>query len=128
MKYELVYTTDFTRTPLYKTLIVFVGDCNKLIPKMTCQGRTLFAGRIRWELGCMTQLLLHAAAAEREKKRQHFISLAQQHLQVACGLLKGCCDLKFLPAEAYDALNFEIFKPLDSFFRVGGRENRIACH
>jgi hypothetical protein len=47
MKYELVYSTDFTQAPLYKTLVTFVGSCNEVIPKMTCQGRKLFAGRIR---------------------------------------------------------------------------------
>lgn len=108
MNYELVYSTDFTQTPLYKTLVAFVGDCNKLIPKMTCQGRKLFAGRIRWELGCMTQLLLHAAAAERIKKRQHFTSLTQQHFQVVCGLLQCCCDLKFLPAKEYEIIATQI--------------------
>ncbi|MDR3134193.1 MAG: hypothetical protein LBU42_09300 [Prevotellaceae bacterium] len=104
MKYELVYSTDFTQTPLYKTLVTFVGNCNGVIPKMTCQGRKLFAGRIRWELGCITQLLLHAAVTERANKRQHFITLTQQHLQVACGLLQCCCDLKFLPAQAYETV------------------------
>ncbi|MDR2358590.1 MAG: hypothetical protein LBD87_02150 [Prevotellaceae bacterium] len=102
MKYELVYTTDFTQIPLYTTLVTFVGECNALIPKMTCQGKKLFAGRIRWELGCIMQLLLHAAATEREKKRRNFISLTQQHLQVVCGLLKCCCDLKFLPEQVYE--------------------------
>jgi hypothetical protein len=109
MNYELVYSTDFTQTPLYKTLITFVGDCNRLIPKMTCQGRKLFAGRIRWELGCMTQLLLHAAAAERENKRQYFVALTQQHFQVVCGLLQCCCDLKFLPIHNYETLNSKLF-------------------
>jgi hypothetical protein len=102
MNYELIYTTDFMRTPLYATLVAFVGDCNKLIPKMTCQGRKLFAGRIRWELGCITQLLLHAAATERVKKRKQFTSLTQQHFQVVCGLLKCCCDLRFLSLQDYE--------------------------
>ncbi|MDR3133554.1 MAG: hypothetical protein LBU42_05970 [Prevotellaceae bacterium] len=102
MKYELVYSTDFTRTLLYKTVVAFVGNCNELIPKMTCQGRKLFAGRIRWELGCMTQLLLHAAAA-RANRQGYFISLTQQHFQVTCGLLQCCYDLKFLPAQTYEA-------------------------
>ncbi|MDR3133296.1 MAG: hypothetical protein LBU42_04650 [Prevotellaceae bacterium] len=48
MKYELVYSTDFTQTPLYRTVVMFVGNCNGVIPKMTCQGRKLFAGRIRF--------------------------------------------------------------------------------
>ncbi|MDR3133879.1 MAG: hypothetical protein LBU42_07645 [Prevotellaceae bacterium] len=104
MKYELVYSTDFTQTPLYKTLVAFVGNCNEIIPKMTCQGKKLFAGRIRWELGCMTQLLFHAAATGRENKRRHFISLTQQHFQVVRGLLQCCCDLKFLPAQIYETL------------------------
>jgi hypothetical protein len=102
MQYELVYSTDFTRTPLYEALVTFVGDCNKLIPKMTCQGRKLFAGRIRWELGCMTQLLFHASATARVHKRRYFISLTPQHFQVVCGLLQCCCDLKFLPAQIYE--------------------------
>ncbi|MDR0695098.1 MAG: hypothetical protein LBF81_07355 [Prevotellaceae bacterium] len=110
MKYKLVYTTDFTRTPLYTKLVTFVGECNALIPKMTCQGRKLFAGRIRWELGCITQLLLHAAATERANKRQHFISLAQQHFQVVCGLLQCCRDLNFLSTRHYATLNLEIFE------------------
>ncbi|MDR2824579.1 MAG: hypothetical protein LBB41_05210 [Prevotellaceae bacterium] len=112
MKYELVFSTDFTQTPLYEKLVAFIGDCNALIPKVHCQGRKLFAGRIRWELGCMTQLLLHAAATERATKRRYFISLTQQHFQVACGLLKCCCDLKFLPAHHYETLNLEIFDSL----------------
>jgi hypothetical protein len=102
MKYELVYTTDFTHTPLYTKLVTIVGECNAVIPKMTCQGRKLLAGRIRWELGCITQLLLHAAATERANKRRHFISHVQQHFQVVCGLLKCCCDLKFLPEQVYE--------------------------
>ncbi|MDR2801812.1 MAG: hypothetical protein LBB31_01165 [Prevotellaceae bacterium] len=110
MKYELVYTTDFTQTPLYEKLITFVSDCNALIPKMTCQGRKIFAGRIRWELGCITQLMFHAAATERSNKRKNYISLTQQHFQVACGLLKCCCDLKFLPVQAYETLHLEIFE------------------
>ena len=112
MSYELVYSTDFTQTPLYKTAVAFVGECNGLIPKMTCQEKKLFTRRIRWELGCMTQLLLQAAATEREKKRRYFISLTQQHVQVVCGLLKCCCDLHFLPVHHYDALNSELFNAL----------------
>jgi hypothetical protein len=108
MKYELIYTTDFTQTPLYKKLVTFVGECNGFIPKMTCQGRKLFAGRIRWELGCMTQLLFHASATERVKKRQYFISLTQQHFQVACGLLQCCYDLKFLPADTYEIFGMHV--------------------
>jgi hypothetical protein len=50
----------------------------------------------------MTQLLFHASATERANKRQYFISLTQQHFQVVCGLLKCCCDLKFLPAQTYE--------------------------
>jgi hypothetical protein len=81
---------------------ILIGKCNELIPKMTCQGRKLFAGRIRWELGCMTQLLLYASAIARANKRQYFISLTQQHFQVVCGFLKCCCDLKFLPVQVYE--------------------------
>jgi hypothetical protein len=69
---------------------------------MTCQGRKLFAGRIGWELGCMTQLLFHASATSRVHKRRYFISLTQQHFQVVCGLLQCCCDLKFLPVQIYE--------------------------
>ncbi|MDR0695026.1 MAG: hypothetical protein LBF81_06990 [Prevotellaceae bacterium] len=108
MKYELIYSTDFTQTPLYTMVVTFVGDCNKLIPKMACSGRKLFAGRIRWELGCMTQLLLHAAATERVNKRRHFISLTQQHFQVVCGLLQCCCDLKFFPGQSYEMLSMQM--------------------
>lgn len=111
MQYELVYSTDFTQTPLYKTVVAFVGECNGLIPKMKCQGKKLFAGRIRWELGCMTQLLFHAAAV-RANKRRHFIFLTQQHFQVVCSLLQCCCDLKFLPIHHYETLNLEIFDDL----------------
>ncbi|MDR3132766.1 MAG: hypothetical protein LBU42_01925 [Prevotellaceae bacterium] len=48
--------------------------------------------------------MLRAAATKRANKRQYFISLTQQHLQVACGLLQCCCDLKFLPAQAYETV------------------------
>jgi hypothetical protein len=44
MNYELVYTTDFTQTPLYTKLVAFVGECNGLIPKVSCQGWKLFSG------------------------------------------------------------------------------------
>jgi hypothetical protein len=117
MKYELVYTSDFTQTPLYKTLVTFVGDCNKLIPKMTCQGRKLFAYRIRWELGCMAQLLFHASATERTNKQRYFISLTQQHFQVVCGLLKCCCDLKFLSMQDYNIF-MEQLQPAKNNFAV----------
>ena len=31
MHYELVYSTDFTQTPLYKAIVTFVGECAGVI-------------------------------------------------------------------------------------------------
>jgi hypothetical protein len=97
MSYELVYTSEFIQSPLYLSLVVFVRECNRLVPKMTCQGKKLFAGRIRWELGCMTQWLIHAEVTTQANKRFKFVAHTQQHFQVICGLLQLCCDLKYLP-------------------------------
>jgi hypothetical protein len=36
MNYKLVYTIDFTQTQLYTKVVTFIGDCSKIIPKISC--------------------------------------------------------------------------------------------
>ncbi len=99
---------DFPQTSLYTAMVEFVEGCNKLIAKMTLQGRKIFGGRIRRDMAEITQLLFRAVATPRASQRRQLIDNAACYFHSLCLLLTFCRDLTFLRVQDYEKIIAQI--------------------
>jgi hypothetical protein len=106
---------DFLQSSLYLLLVELVRQCNQIASPakgngsaLTLQGRKLFGGRIRQELGGMTQSLLRAASITKSSLRRRPLTNTNVHFKTLSKLLELCCRLHFLREECYAAVAAKI--------------------
>jgi hypothetical protein len=85
-----------------ESVAAFVVCCNQCIAKMTCQGRKIFGGQLRKELGSMVQAVFRAGAVTSAVQRKQVKRKAMVHFKTLCRLFALCLQAAYLKPELYE--------------------------
>jgi hypothetical protein len=84
-----------------ESVAAFVICCNQCIAKMTCQGRKVFGGQIRKEVGNMAQAIFRAGAVTSAVQRKQVKRKAMVHFKTLCRLFGLCLQADYIKPERY---------------------------